>query len=180
MASAFVRPQQLPILTASTSSAAPAPTTESSSSSSIPTGALSMADTATKDIPYGETSRSFRRTVYSHDDWVKHRSPDRFLRNLWSIPASGIYKVRGLFHHRLACNKPLVQPLSSPVGSWVCLIVCLFVCLFSFLTAQLCNVSPLHKYKHKHIHFTEHGSGGCSNDRSGNICIFLEYVNWWV
>ena len=22
---------------------------------------------------YGEMSRSYRRTVYSHDDWVKHR-----------------------------------------------------------------------------------------------------------
>eukprot|EP00536_Pseudo-nitzschia_multiseries_P012020 jgi/Psemu1/260247/estExt_Genewise1Plus.C_4390020 len=52
-------------------------------------------DTATKDIPYGETSRQFRRTVYTHDDWVKHRSPNRFIKNLFSIGASGIYKNVG-------------------------------------------------------------------------------------
>ena len=51
-------------------------------------------DTATKDIPYGETSRQFRRTVYTHEDWVKHRSPNRFVKNIFSIVASGIYKVR--------------------------------------------------------------------------------------
>jgi hypothetical protein len=30
--------------------------------------------------------------VYSHDDWVKHRAPDRFVRNVISTVASGIYK----------------------------------------------------------------------------------------
>ena len=48
-----------------------------------------------KDISYGEESRSFRRTVYTHDDWVKHRSPDRFIRNISSIFTSGIYKNVG-------------------------------------------------------------------------------------
>jgi putative membrane protein len=51
-------------------------------------------DTATKDIPYGEISRQFRRTVYTHDDWVKHRSPNRFIKNLATIFNSGVYKVR--------------------------------------------------------------------------------------
>jgi putative membrane protein len=51
-------------------------------------------DTATKDIPYGEISRQFRRTVYTHDDWVKHRSPNRFIKNLSTIVNSGVYKVR--------------------------------------------------------------------------------------
>lgn len=41
---------------------------------------------------YGEVSRAYRRTVYTHDDWVKHRSPNRFFRNLSSIPSSGVYK----------------------------------------------------------------------------------------
>ena len=36
------------------------------------------------EIPYGEESRKFRRTVYSHEDWVKHRSPDRFFKNIMS------------------------------------------------------------------------------------------------
>mmetsp|Transcript_23946 Transcript_23946/g.29458 ORF Transcript_23946/g.29458 Transcript_23946/m.29458 type:complete len:576 (+) Transcript_23946:244-1971(+) len=41
---------------------------------------------------YGEESRQFRRTVYSHEDWVKHRSSNRFFRNLKSTTSSGIYK----------------------------------------------------------------------------------------
>ena len=63
------------------------------SSTALPAG---PPDTATKDIPYGETSRQFRRTVYSHDDWVKHRSPNRFVKNIFSLVNSGIYKVRQL------------------------------------------------------------------------------------
>ena len=41
---------------------------------------------------YGEGSRKYRRTVYTHDEWVKHRSSDRFVRNLSSIFSSGVYK----------------------------------------------------------------------------------------
>jgi hypothetical protein len=47
-----------------------------------------------KNIKYGEESRIFRRTVYTHDDWERHRSPDRFVRNLASVMSSGVYKVR--------------------------------------------------------------------------------------
>jgi hypothetical protein len=46
-------------------------------------------------LAYGEESRKYRRTVYTHDDWVKHRSPDRFLRNLVSTTSSGVYKNVG-------------------------------------------------------------------------------------
>jgi hypothetical protein len=45
-----------------------------------------------KDISYGENSRKFRRTVYTHEDWVRHRSPDRFFKYVASVPTSGIYK----------------------------------------------------------------------------------------
>lgn len=48
-----------------------------------------------KGISYGEESRKYRRTVYTHDDWVKHRSPDRFIRNFKSLTSSGIYKNIG-------------------------------------------------------------------------------------
>jgi len=48
-----------------------------------------------KDISYGEASRKFRRTVYSHDDWVNHRSPDRFFKYIAAMPTSGIYKNLG-------------------------------------------------------------------------------------
>jgi hypothetical protein len=45
-----------------------------------------------KDISYGEQSRQYRRTVYTHDDWRKHRSPDRFFYYIRSIVNSGVYK----------------------------------------------------------------------------------------
>jgi putative membrane protein len=50
---------------------------------------------APEKLSYGEESRKYRRTIYTHDDWVKHRSPDRFIRNLISTGESGIYKNVG-------------------------------------------------------------------------------------
>jgi putative membrane protein len=47
------------------------------------------------NLNYGEESRLYRRTVYTHDDWVKHRSPQRFLRQLSALTASGVYKNIG-------------------------------------------------------------------------------------
>lgn len=56
------------------------------------------------DVPYGEDSRKYRRTVYSHDDWVKHRSPDRFWNTLATTTKSGIYKVRAGRACNVTCN----------------------------------------------------------------------------
>jgi len=47
------------------------------------------------DIPDGEEQRKYRRTVYTHDDWKKHRSQDRFLFYLAAIFNSGVYKNLG-------------------------------------------------------------------------------------
>jgi len=58
---------------------------------------LKMGPPAYPDLPpvtfigSGEESRKNRRDVYTHDDWVKHRSPQRFVRNLQAIFASGVY-----------------------------------------------------------------------------------------
>jgi ion channel-forming bestrophin family protein len=41
---------------------------------------------------YGEDSRKFRRTVFTHDDWRKFRDPDRFTYYLTSMFNSGVYK----------------------------------------------------------------------------------------
>ena len=41
---------------------------------------------------YGENSRQYRRTVYTHEDWVRHRSSDRFARNLSTFFSSSIYR----------------------------------------------------------------------------------------
>ena len=48
-----------------------------------------------KDISYGEESRQYRRTVFSHDDWVRFRNPDRFWYYIFSLFSSGIYKSIG-------------------------------------------------------------------------------------
>jgi hypothetical protein len=40
-------------------------------SSRTHTTSLHMDDSPTLDIPYGETSRQYRRTVYTHEDWVR-------------------------------------------------------------------------------------------------------------
>ena len=58
-----------------------------------PLNMASIPEPSFTEVPYGEDSRKFRRTVYSHDDWVKHRSPDRFWNNLKTTTKSGIYKV---------------------------------------------------------------------------------------
>ena len=42
-------------------------------------------------ISYGEESRKYRRTIYTHDDWIKHRAPNRFFNRALSIFTSGIY-----------------------------------------------------------------------------------------
>ena len=44
---------------------------------------------------YGEGSRKYRRTVYTHNEWVKHRSSERFVNNLTTLVYSGIYKNIG-------------------------------------------------------------------------------------
>lgn len=44
-----------------------------------------------KSISYGEESRRYRRTIYTHDDWIKHRAPSRFFRKAMTTFTSGIY-----------------------------------------------------------------------------------------
>jgi hypothetical protein len=63
-------------------------------SRSLETKIASTIEDLTEDIyqSYGEESRTYRRTVYTHEDWVKHRSSNRFFRNLLSFANSGIYK----------------------------------------------------------------------------------------
>jgi len=41
-------------------------------------------------ISYGEKSRRFRRTIYTAEDWIQHRDPNRFFVNLASIFRSGV------------------------------------------------------------------------------------------
>ena len=40
---------------------------------------------------YGEVSRAYRRTIYTHEDWKRHRDPSRFFKRALTIFRSGIY-----------------------------------------------------------------------------------------
>ena len=63
------------------------------SDSTASTTSLQMGPPAPKSLlaeTYGEGSRKYRRTVYTHNEWVKHRSSDRFIRNISSMPISRI------------------------------------------------------------------------------------------
>jgi putative membrane protein len=69
--------------------------------------------TAGEEAPvrYGESSREYRRTVYNHQDWIKHRSSDSLFTNLSSILTSGI--VRQLFQ-----EIGLVSTIATAVVVW--------------------------------------------------------------
>jgi predicted membrane chloride channel (bestrophin family) len=43
-------------------------------------------------VPYGESSRKYRRTIYTHDDWLAHRSNDKLLGPIISMFSSGIVR----------------------------------------------------------------------------------------
>lgn len=64
------------------------------SSSSLKMGPPIDSSAPLTDL-YGEGSRKYRRTVYTHNEWVKHRSSDRFVNNISTLLNSGIYKNIG-------------------------------------------------------------------------------------
>ena len=68
------------------------------------------------DIRYGEESRKFRRTIYTHDDWVKHRSHRRFFRNIYTSCTSGIYR-------NIATEVLVVTCIATLVVVWNSIIV---------------------------------------------------------
>merc|ERR1719420_1622023 len=41
---------------------------------------------------YSERSRAYRRSVYFHDNWIKHRSNDRYIRNFKTLFDSGVVR----------------------------------------------------------------------------------------
>jgi hypothetical protein len=57
--------------------------------------ALNVANVPKDDgsgLSYAERSRPFRRDVFSYDLWVKHRSTDRFVGNLFDVLKSGVVR----------------------------------------------------------------------------------------
>jgi ion channel-forming bestrophin family protein len=55
-------------------------------------GSMDDAIKKTGRVPYGEASRKYRRTVYTHKDWLTHRSNDRIISNLLSMFYSGVIR----------------------------------------------------------------------------------------
>jgi putative membrane protein len=56
-------------------------------------GSMAAATKMLGQVPYGETSRKYRRTVFRHEDWVEHRSSSsRILNNLQSMFFSGVVR----------------------------------------------------------------------------------------
>lgn len=76
----------------------------------------SIPNTETKSVRYHEESRRHRRIVYTQDDWVKHRSSDRFFSGIKNMFASGIEMKMG---------KEVL----------VCFAISTFLCLFHALFA---------------------------------------------
>lgn len=55
-------------------------------------GSLAAATVEQGRVPYGESSRKYRRTVFTHDDWLAHRAEGRSFVNLKGIFFSGIVR----------------------------------------------------------------------------------------
>merc|ERR1719291_1046967 len=82
---------------------------------------------------FSESQRKDRRTIFMHDDWVRHRSSERFLRNLLSIGSSGI-------------NQALRKELSFVTLTAVFVVVfnMLFVSYQDF--SGISHLGPLHDF----------------------------------
>jgi predicted membrane chloride channel (bestrophin family) len=64
-------------------------------------------------VPYGEESRKYRRTVFTQDDWLKHRSTTRLIKNLKGTFNSGV--VRSLI-----TEVGIVTAISVLIVVWNC------------------------------------------------------------
>mmetsp|Transcript_30234 Transcript_30234/g.65286 ORF Transcript_30234/g.65286 Transcript_30234/m.65286 type:complete len:531 (-) Transcript_30234:10-1602(-) len=91
---AFVTKTHSPLTTPLTKT-----TTQTHHAPRTPSSLLHMGPPSDPSAPlterFGEGSRKYRRTVYTHDQWRKHRSSDRFFNNLGTLFQSGIYKQVG-------------------------------------------------------------------------------------
>jgi len=74
-------------------------------------GSMAAATAEMGRVPYGESSRKYRRTVYTHADWIVHRSSDRLLQNLRGMFFSGIVR-------QLKPEITLVSVVSTFVVLW--------------------------------------------------------------
>ena len=66
--------------------------TVTTNSKSYRKGSLMAATAAQGRVPYGEESRRYRRTEFTHDDWVKHRTSEKIVTNLNGLFYSGVVR----------------------------------------------------------------------------------------
>ena len=92
-----------------------------------------LSTLTTPNSAYAEESRKYRRSVYMHNEWVRHRSSDRFYTNLATISKSGV---------GIALRNELI--LVSGVALFVILANCLFVSYHDF--AGIEQPGPLSAY----------------------------------
>lgn len=92
-----------------------------------------LSTLTTPNSAYAEESRKYRRSVYMHNEWVRHRSSDRFYTNLATISRSGV---------GIALRNELI--LVSGVALFVILANCLFVSYHDF--AGIEQPGPLSAY----------------------------------
>lgn len=65
---------------------------------------------------YAEVSRRFRRSFFTHDDWLKHRKLDRFPGTFVKLAASGVVR-------KLAPEVTIVTSTAAFIVLWNCLLV---------------------------------------------------------
>ena len=87
-------------------------------------------------IPYGERSRRFRRTFFTHEDWTRHRASDRLTKNLRTTFKSGVVR-------QLANELCLVTIVSVSLCLWNCLLVTGYQDFFGLLHPPLLTGMPL-------------------------------------
>jgi putative membrane protein len=95
-------------------------TTTSTTKSTDASTRLHAATPTEKDLErfqsYGEASRKFRRSYFSHSDWLNARRDDRFLYNIGTILKSGVAR-------QLAKEVGLVAAISTTIVVWNALLV---------------------------------------------------------
>jgi len=93
----------------------------------IPDADVSIASTAAGDAvgvkytceSYKEASRKFRRTVYDHEKWYKHRSSERHVKNLLTMFSSGLNISNGFWWFVWKLNEIITWKLSTSNILWL-------------------------------------------------------------
>ena len=59
-----------------------------------PAAPIALRPAVVTGSEYQEVTRPYRRTVFMHDEWVEHRSTDRFFKSIKTLFESGVLRAR--------------------------------------------------------------------------------------